>query len=237
MKTNYSNPKHVAIVMDGNGRWASKKYYPRNVGHIKGAKVVKNIINVCIYENIRFLTLFAFSTENWFRPEKEIIFLMKIFTKTLKYELINIIRSGIKLKFIGNLNKFNKYLRDLIFYAENKTINNSKITLTIAVNYGGRWDITNAVKSMLNSKSCIIKRTNYINEKIFKKYLSMSWAPDPDLFIRTGGEKRISNFIIWNLVYTELYFTNQCWPEFNKESLYKAFEWYKKRERRFGCLK
>ncbi|AWD32428.1 Isoprenyl transferase [Candidatus Kinetoplastibacterium sorsogonicusi] len=231
-----SIPKHLAIIMDGNGRWALKKSLSRHSGHLEGVHTVHKIIKDCLHYKVKYLTLFAFSSENWRRPIEEITNLITIFINVLKAEMDRITDSGICFNVIGNLSVLDINLRKLILEATNKTLNNKKLYLTLAINYGGRWDILQAIKSMLSNNKDIHKNMDIIDEKFFSNYLSMSWAPDPDLIIRTGGEQRISNFLIWNLAYTEIYFTNKFWPEFNSIDLELALNWYSTRERRFGGL-
>ncbi|AGF48323.1 undecaprenyl diphosphate synthase [Candidatus Kinetoplastibacterium oncopeltii TCC290E] len=234
MLINKQLPKHVAIVMDGNGRWANKRLLPRSSGHFKGVRSVGQIIDRVSQLDIRYLTLFAFSSENWRRPADEIEYLMNLFIKTLENEVDRLVDKGINLRIIGDINGFGKYLQDLIKSVICKTSHNNNLYLTIAANYGGRWDILQAVKKMLKKEPDILDNIDNINEDIMSRYLSMPWAPEPDLLIRTGGERRISNFLIWQLAYTELYFTDICWPDFGSNELEEAFRWYLTRERRFG---
>lgn len=229
-------PRHLAIIMDGNGRWATNRFLPRKAGHLEGVKTVSKVIDDCLRCGIKYLTLFAFSSENWKRPITEVSILIEIFINVLKSETNKMIEHDICFHVIGDLAPLNKTLTNLIIDAENKTINNNKLHLTLAINYGGRWDILQAVKAMILDNVNIINDFNKINEKFFSKYLAMSWAPDPDLIIRTGGEQRISNFLIWNFAYTELYFVDKFWPEFNSNDLELAFNWYSKRKRRFGGI-
>ncbi|WBF65839.1 MAG: di-trans,poly-cis-decaprenylcistransferase [Candidatus Kinetoplastibacterium crithidii] len=238
MSTNLSIPKHVAIVMDGNGRWASSRFLPRSSGHLKGIKSAVSIINKSMQLGTKYLTLFAFSSENWNRPPEEISNLINLFTRTLENKVDRLISEGICFNVIGDLKAFNYDLQELINYAVQKTSDNKRFYLTVAVNYGGRWDILQAIKLMFIDKDNFSFQRNLhdLNINNFSHYLSMSWAPDPDLLIRTGGEKRISNFLIWQLAYTELYFTDIYWPDFTPLDLEKAFEWYKTRERRFGKI-
>ncbi|UOF93908.1 MAG: di-trans,poly-cis-decaprenylcistransferase [Bordetella sp.] len=231
---NQAIPKHVAIIMDGNGRWATRRFLPRTSGHEKGIDSILQIVHSCKNLGVKYLTLFAFSSENWRRPEKEISILMNLFMKTLESEIGELARKGIRLNIIGDISGFDYKLQESILNAQNKTITNHQMYLTIAANYGGRWDILQAMQSLLLTEPLLAKNPKLINEKNLSRYLAMSWAPEPDLFIRTGGEKRISNFLIWQLAYTELYFTNIFWPDFNAKELEMIFEWYRNRERRFG---
>ncbi|AFZ82737.1 polyprenyl diphosphate synthase [Candidatus Kinetoplastidibacterium crithidiae] len=238
MSTNLAAPKHLAIIMDGNGRWASSRFLPRSSGHVKGIKSAISIINKSMQLGTKYLTLFAFSSENWNRPPEEVSNLISLFAKTLENKVDRLIAEGICFNVIGDTTAFNYDLQELINYAVRKTSGNKRFYLTVAANYGGHWDILQAIKLMIFDKdNSLFQRNNhnlYIND--FSRYLSMSWAPNPDLLIRTGGEKRISNFLIWQLAYTELYFTDIYWPDFTPLDLERAFEWYKTRERRFGKI-
>ncbi|MBW0454375.1 MAG: di-trans,poly-cis-decaprenylcistransferase [Candidatus Kinetoplastibacterium crithidii] len=235
---NLSIPKHVAVVMDGNGRWASSRFLPRSSGHVKGIKSAISIINKSIQLGTKYLTLFAFSSENWNRPPEEISNLINLFTRTLEKQVDRLMTEGICFHVIGDITAFNYDLQELINYAVRKTADNKRFYLTVAANYGGHWDILQAIKLMLIDKENFLfeRGCHNLNINDFNRYLSMSWAPDPDLLIRTGGEKRISNFLIWQLAYTELYFTDIYWPDFTPLDLEKAFEWYRTRERRFGKI-
>ncbi|AFZ83633.1 undecaprenyl diphosphate synthase [Candidatus Kinetoplastibacterium blastocrithidii TCC012E] len=234
MLSNKKLPRHVAIVMDGNGRWANKRFLPRSSGHFKGVSSVGQIIDKVTQLDIRYLTLFAFSSENWRRPADEIEYLMSLFIKTLENEVDRMIDKGINLRIVGDITVFGSYLQDLIKSVIYKTSHNNSLYLTIAANYGGRWDILQAIKKMLIKEPDVLNNIDLINEELLSSYLSMSWAPEPDLLIRTGGEKRLSNFLIWQLAYTELYFTDIYWPDFGSNELEEAFRWYCSRERRFG---
>lgn len=224
-------PDHVAVIMDGNGRWAKKRFLPRFAGHAKGVELVREMVRACLERNIRFLTLFAFSSENWRRPQEEVTLLMQLFVKALEQEVEKLDRNGVRLRIIGDLSRFDQPLRTLIHEAEARTAENSRLDLTVAANYGGRWDVMQAVNRMLATQP--EKRDGW-NEADLEPYLSMEYAPEPDLFIRTGGEERISNFLLWQLAYTELYFTDTLWPEFNTVEFDKAILSYQQRERRFG---
>lgn len=224
-------PRHIAIIMDGNGRWANKRHFPRVMGHKRGVETVREMVKSCIERGIEYLTLFAFSSENWRRPKEEVSFLMQLFVLALEKEARKLHQNGVRLKVIGDLSRFEPHLVDLVRNSETLTANNSKLTLTIAANYGGRWDIMQAMQTMLKARPELV---NGFEECDLQPYLSMPYAPEPDLFIRTGGEQRISNFLLWQLAYTELYFTNELWPDFNAAELDKAIHSYQQRERRFG---
>ena len=224
-------PQHVAIIMDGNGRWARKRYMPRVAGHKRGVETVRGSVRYCLEHGIGYLTLFAFSSENWRRPEEEVSLLMQLFVHALKHEVDKLDQNGVRLKVVGDLSRFDPELRALIIASEARTAGNSKLTLTIAANYGGRWDILQAVNRLAVAHP---ERGGEWSESELTPYLSMSYAPEPDLFIRTGGEERISNFLLWQLAYTEFYFTETLWPEFGSSAFAKAVSSYQQRERRFG---
>jgi undecaprenyl diphosphate synthase len=217
--------------MDGNGRWAKKRFLPRVAGHRRGLEAVREIVSSCAESGVEFLTLFAFSSENWRRPKDEISFLMELFMIALKQEVAKLHKNNICLKVIGDLSSFESGLVDLIKQGEETTASNTGLTLTIAANYGGRWDILQAVNRMVSDRP--EKHGNYC-EADLAPYLALSYAPEPDLFIRTGGEQRISNFLLWQLAYTEFFFSDELWPDFDKASLGRAFESFCSRERRFG---
>ena len=224
-------PRHVAIIMDGNGRWAKSRSLPRIVGHKNGIEAVRTAVKACIERGVSYLTLFAFSSENWRRPTEEVSYLMQLFITVLKQEVIKLHENGIRFKVIGDLTKFEPKIIEFIRNGEEMTAANTRLTLTIAANYGGRWDIVQAIRKMHVQNSKLIK--NFVEEDL-SKHFAMNYAPEPDLFIRTGGEQRISNFLLWDLAYTELYFTNILWPDFNAGSLDLAIQSYQQRERRFG---
>ena len=226
-----SVPRHVAIIMDGNGRWARRRLLPRVAGHKRGVEAVRATIRRCIERGISYLTLFAFSSENWRRPEDEVSFLMQLFIRALEEEVAKLHENNIRFRVIGDLSRFDSRLVRLIDRAEKMTSSNDTLTLTIAANYGGRWDILQAVERMLADSP--EKRQGFCEEDI-ARYLALDHAPEPDLFIRTGGEQRISNFLLWQLAYTELYFTDRLWPEFDAGALDEAIASYGRRERRFG---
>ena len=224
-------PRHVAIIMDGNGRWAKSRSLPRIVGHKNGIEAVRAAVKACIERGVSYLTLFAFSSENWRRPTEEVSYLMQLFITVLKQEVIKLHENGIRFKVIGDLTKFEPKIIEFIRNGEEMTAANTRLTLTIAANYGGRWDIMRAVRKMHMQDQKLI--TNFVEEDL-SQHFAMNYAPEPDLFIRTGGEQRISNFLLWDLAYTELYFTNTLWPDFNAASLDLAIQSYQQRERRFG---
>lgn len=224
-------PRHVAVIMDGNGRWAKKRFLPRVAGHVKGVELVREMVRACLEQGIQYLTLFAFSSENWRRPQEEVTLLMQLFVKALEQEVEKLHRNGVRLRVIGDLARFEPRLQDLISKAQEQTAGNARLDLTIAANYGGRWDIMQAVNQMLAAQPD--KRDGW-QEADLDPYLSMSYAPEPDLFIRTGGEERISNFLLWQLAYTELYFTPTLWPDFDAAEFGKAIASFQQRERRFG---
>ena len=224
-------PSHVAVIMDGNGRWAKKRFLPRVAGHVKGVELVREMVRACLERGIQYLTLFAFSSENWRRPQEEVSLLMQLFVKALEQEVEKLDRNGVRLRVVGDLVRFEPRLQALIREAEATTQNNSRLDLTIAANYGGRWDIIQAMNRLLADRA---PGKNVIEEGDLDPYLSMNYAPEPDLFIRTGGEQRISNFLLWQLAYTELYFTDTLWPDFDTAAFDKAIASYQQRERRFG---
>ncbi len=217
--------------MDGNGRWAKKRLLPRVAGHQRGVECLRETVKACGALGVEYLTVFAFSSENWRRPADEVSFLMQLFLKMLQREVSKLHENNIKLKVIGDLARFDDELNRHIRDAENLTVNNTGLTLTIAANYGGRWDIMNATRAMLKSRPELMDN---FSEADLEPYLSMHYAPEPDLFIRTGGEQRISNFLLWQLAYTELYFTETLWPAFDRTELEAAINSYQQRERRFG---
>ena len=224
-------PRHIAIIMDGNGRWARRRMMPRVAGHARGVESVRNVIRACIDKGVDFLTLFAFSSENWRRPADEVSFLMQLFLKSLQKEIDRLHENGIRFRVVGDISPFDGSLVTLIREAEARTADNKRLTLSIAANYGGRWDIMQAMHRMLAAHP---ERRDEFGEADLTPYLALSDAPEPDLFIRTGGEQRISNFLLWQLAYSELYFTDTLWPDFDEKALGVALESYGKRERRFG---
>jgi undecaprenyl diphosphate synthase len=224
-------PRHVAIIMDGNGRWAKKRFLPRVAGHRKGVETVREVIRACIERGVEYLTLFAFSSENWRRPPEEVSLLMQLFVVALEQEVTKLHENEIRFRLIGDISRFDARLQELIAHAEQLTAGNARLTLSIAANYGGRWDILNAANRMLSEHP---ERAAGFSEDDLRPYLSLGDAPEPDLFIRTGGERRISNFLLWQLAYTELYFTDTLWPDFDTHSFDSAISSFRARERRFG---
>ncbi len=224
-------PRHIAIIMDGNGRWAKQRFLPRIAGHKRGVEAVRSAVRTCAERGVEHLTLFAFSSENWRRPMEEVKFLMQLFVHALESEVTKLHENNIRFQVIGDLSRFDERIVNLIQEAEEKTKNNQKLTLTIAANYGGRWDILQAVNRMVRNAPS--KALDYVEADLVP-YLAMGSAPEPDLFIRTGGETRISNFLLWQLAYTELYFTDLLWPDFNAAALDAAIVSYQQRERRYG---
>lgn len=227
-------PKHIAIIMDGNGRWAKKRNKMRVFGHRAGVEAVRNVVTACGESGVKVLTLFAFSSENWRRPEKEVGLLMDLFMTVLKSEAKKLKKNNVQLRVIGDLTAFSEKLQNRIIEAEELTKDNDGLVLNIAANYGGRWDITNALKKVAQDVKQGKLAVDDICEEKLSDYLSFTGLPEPDLFIRTGGEERISNFLLWHLAYTELYFTDVLWPDFDKEEFNKAIESFSKRQRRFG---
>jgi undecaprenyl diphosphate synthase len=224
-------PRHIAIIMDGNGRWARQRLLPRVAGHRRGVETVRDVIRSCIAQGVEYLTLFAFSSENWRRPADEVGFLMQLFLRALENEVAKLHENGIRFRVIGDLSRFEGRIVQLIRDAEGLTAGNTRLTLTIAANYGGRWDIAQAVQKMLQARP--ESALGFAPEEL-TPHLSMAYAPEPDLFIRTGGEQRVSNFLLWQLAYTEFYFIDTLWPDFGEDALAAAVRSYQSRERRFG---
>jgi len=226
-------PRHVAIIMDGNGRWSKQRMLPRVAGHHRGVEAVRNTVRAAIERGIEYLTLFAFSSENWRRPADEVSILMDLFLRSLEQEVAKLHDNGIRFKTIGDLSAFNPRIRDLVAAAEAMTAGNTRLTLTVAANYGGRWDIAQAAQRFFAAHP---QRAagEPMSPDALEPFLSLSYAPEPDLFIRTGGEERISNFLLWQLAYSELYFTDMLWPDFDAAALDAAIASYRARERRFG---
>ena len=223
-------PRHVAIIMDGNGRWAKRRLMPRVAGHRKGVEALRGVIRACAGRGISHLTVFAFSSENWRRPQEEVTLLMELFMRALENEVAKLHENGIRFRVIGDLSGFSERIQTLIRDAQTLTGNNTRLTFTVAANYGGRWDVAQAVKKLLAEGAT----AEQIDEDALSRHLSMAGEPEPDLFIRTGGEQRISNFLLWQLAYTELYFTEALWPDFDAKQLDAAIASYRARERRFG---
>lgn len=227
-------PRHVAIVMDGNGRWAKKRFQPRLMGHRKGVESVRMVIRECAKAGVECLTLFAFSSENWKRPAEEVSGLMSLFMNALEKEADALVRNNVVLTFIGDRSGFSEALQAKIRQVEGKTAQCSGLRLLIAANYGGRWDIVEATRQLATQVAAGTLMPDAITEQVLQAALSTQQLPEPDLFIRTGGEQRISNFLMWQLAYSELYFTEVLWPEFSSDDLKTAFAVYVKRQRRFG---
>lgn len=227
-------PQHVAIIMDGNGRWAENRGLMRVEGHAAGIESVKTVMKCCLDAHIPILSLFAFSSENWMRPAQEVDFLMHLFLETLKAEIDSLHNNKICLRFSGNIEGLSTAIQEQIHYAEQLTANNQALMVNLALNYGGRWDIVQAVQRIAKEVQIGRLDIDSINEQSFGQYLSTCGLPDPDLFIRTSGEWRISNFFLWQLAYTELYCTSTLWPDFTKEEFEKALTSFENRERRYG---
>jgi undecaprenyl diphosphate synthase len=233
LRASREDPRHVAIVMDGNGRWARRRFLPRVAGHRRGLEAVREVVRACRERRIGYLTLFAFSSENWHRPADEVSYLMELFTLALEDEVSKLHEHGIRFRVIGDLSRFSQRLTELIARAEQLTRENTGLTLTVAANYGGRWDVVQAVNRMLAERPPV---EGAISEPDLAPYLALGYAPEPDLFIRTGGEQRISNFLLWQIAYTELYFTDTLWPDFDAAAFEEALAAYRRRERRFGRI-
>lgn len=228
-------PQHVVIIMDGNGRWAKSRNLPRIAGHRAGVNALKGIVRVTAQKGIRALTVYAFSSENWKRPGTEVSLLMELFMTSLQKSLDDLNRNGVRLRFIGDISAFPQKLQALIRNSEKATEENTALELNVAINYGGRWDITHTFRILAEKITSGEIRVEDINESLIDAHVCLADLPEPDLFIRTGGEQRISNYLLWQLAYTELYFTDCLWPDFNPEEFEKALAWYASRERRFGC--
>ncbi len=220
--------------MDGNGRWAKKRFLPRFAGHQAGLETVRRLVKYCAQENIEVLTLFAFSSENWRRPQEEVSLLMQLFITALQREVQKLHKNNVKLRVIGAREAFPNQLQEYIAQAEQLTAQNTGLTLVIAANYGGRWDITQAAQRMAREIQQGTLQVETLNEQQFKQYLCLADLPEPDLFIRTGGEQRVSNFLLWQLAYTEMYFTDTLWPDFDQAAFQQALHSFSTRQRRFG---
>jgi undecaprenyl diphosphate synthase len=227
-------PRHIAIIMDGNGRWAKQRMLPRVAGHRRGVEAVREVVKACMERGVQYLTLFAFSTENWRRPADEVSILMDLFVRALDQEVGKLHKNGIRLRVAGDLTRFDARIRDLIVAGEALTATNPGLTLTIAANYGGRWDIAQAARRYFSLHPEALRGEVEFAPEALDPFLAMAYAPEPDLFIRTGGEQRVSNFLLWQLAYAELYFTDRLWPDFDTAALVAAIDWYRQRERRFG---
>jgi len=227
-------PQHIAIIMDGNGRWAKNRHQPRFMGHRAGVKSVENIVKYCAEIGVDVLSLFAFSSENWKRPTKEVSLLMELFALSLKQQAKRLHKNNIRLKIIGDISKFSTSLQKQITQAQQLTENNTGLTINIAANYGGHWDITQSFRQLAEKVKSGELEPDAITEQMISSGLTTADLPEPDLFIRTGGEQRVSNFMLWQLAYTEFFFTDTLWPDFNSEELDNAITSFFQRERRFG---
>ena len=226
-------PRHVAIIMDGNGRWATARHLPRVAGHSRGVDAVRAVIEQAGRRGVEYLTLFAFSSENWKRPQDEVSTLMRLFVSALQKEVGKLSENGVRMRVVGDLNSFDRQLQTLILDAERQTMHNTRLQLTICASYGGRWDIVQAVRSLLAAADPQVLAPT-LTEQQLAGHLGLAFAPDPDLLIRTGGEQRISNFLLWQCAYSELYFTHTLWPDFDAAAFDAALAWFATRERRFG---
>jgi undecaprenyl diphosphate synthase len=229
-----SIPRHIAIIMDGNGRWANKRLLPRVAGHRKGVEAVRATVRASIALGVEYLTLFAFSSENWRRPADEVSILMELFARALDVEVAKLHSNGIRFKVVGDTSRFDRRIRELVAAGEAMTAANTRLTFTVAANYGGRWDIAQAARRYFSANPEALRADMPLVPEALEPFLAMAYAPEPDLFIRTGGEKRISNFLLWQLTYTELYFTDLLWPDFDAAALDVAIESFGSRERRYG---
>ena len=227
-------PRHVAVIMDGNGRWAKRRALPRHLGHRAGVKAVRAAVEGCARRGVEALTLFAFSSENWRRPEEEVTRLMELFVESMEKEVDELHGNGIRLRFIGDLSALKPHLRESIAAAEARTAGNARMTLFVAISYGGRWDIVQGVRRLAGQVAAGTLAPEAIDEACISRELMLGEVVDPDLFIRTGGEHRVSNFLLWNLAYTELYFCDCLWPDFDDAEIERAFRHFAARQRRFG---
>ena len=227
-------PSHIAVIMDGNGRWAKKRDKPRTFGHQSALKATRGIVKHCVELGIESLTLYAFSSENWRRPQKEITVLMDLFLRALQNEIKPLHENGVRVRFIGDLHVFSDSLQQQICDSEQLTQTNDAMNLNIAINYGGRWDIVEATRRLAAQVKCGEIEVQDIDEFRFANHLSTRALPDPDLMIRTSGEQRLSNYLLWQLAYTEFYFTEVLWPDFDKAELQRAIAWFGRRQRRYG---
>ena len=227
-------PRHVAIIMDGNGRWAKKRFMPRFLGHRAGVKALRTVVELCDDLGIGSLTVFAFSSENWRRPGKEVSFIMDLFISSLEKEIKELHEKNIQMNFIGERSLFSQKMQDCMQYAESLTRNNTRLKFNMALNYGGQWDIVQACRKLAQRVEQGGLKASDIDAGLFKQQLSLAEQPEPDLFIRSGGEQRISNFLLWQLAYCEMYFTEVLWPDFDKTEFEKSLQWFEGRQRRFG---
>lgn len=236
VKSKGNIPHHIAIIMDGNGRWAKKRSLPRVAGHRKGVEVVRDIVEGCADLGVKFLTLYTFSTENWNRPKDEVSTLMRLIVKSLKDETDELDANNVRLTTIGDTNSLPDIVRNELFAACNRTAGNTKMTLNLALSYSGRWELVEAVKDITNQVISGKLKSEDISEEIISQHLSTSQIPDPDLLIRSGGEFRISNFLLWQIAYSEIFISDVLWPDFKTKHLVEAIKDYQKRERRFGLV-
>jgi undecaprenyl diphosphate synthase len=227
-------PRHIAIIMDGNGRWAKQRFLPRVAGHKRGVETVRNLVRASIERGVEYLTLFAFSSENWRRPAEEVSLLKGMFLNALEQEIERLHKNRIRLKVVGDLSGFGSHIGELAAAGEALTADHTRLTLTIAASYGGRWDIVQAARTYFQAHPEALDAQAPVSPEAIEPYLSMAYAPEPDLFIRTGGEKRVSNFLLGQMAYTEFYFTDTLWPDFDTQALDAAIASYQQRERRFG---
>lgn len=227
-------PRHIAIIMDGNGRWAKKRHLPRVAGHRAGVEAVRRVVEACAERGVAALTLFAFSSENWRRPAQEVGLLMELFLTALQRETRSLHKNNVRLRIIGDRHALGEKLQQTIAEAEHLTAANTGLNVTIAANYGGRWDVVQAARRIADEVRSGALDSQAVDEQRFGQYLALSGLPEPDLFIRTGGEQRISNFLLWQLAYTELLFTDIPWPDFDEAALDAALASFASRERRFG---
>ncbi|MFB3076627.1 MAG: polyprenyl diphosphate synthase [Lysobacterales bacterium] len=234
MRSDSGIPAHIAIVMDGNGRWALQRNRPRSMGHNAGLKALRSVIEHCGKLGVRELTVFAFSSENWGRPEPEVSRLMDLFMRALDRETRELNENNVRIRFIGDVGAFSSALQQKIHRAQAQTAGNTRMTFNVAVNYGGRWDIVQATRKLAEDCSRGLIKPEDINEELLAKQICLNQSKDPDLLIRTGGEMRISNFLLWQFAYTELHFTPTLWPDFGPECLDQAITFFQSRERRFG---
>lgn len=234
MKSDPNIPVHVAVIMDGNGRWARKRMLPRHAGHRSGVAAVRKTVEVSAQRGVQFLTLFAFSSENWKRPRQEVNKLMGLFGEALQREVDELHRNKVRLEFIGARNRLQSPLLDKIGAAEEQTRDNTGLRLQVAVDYGGRWDIVQAARHLAEKTKNGTISADQIDDDRFAAELALGGLPDPDLLIRTGGEQRISNFLLWNLAYAELWFCDTLWPDFGEKQLDEALDYFARRERRYG---
>lgn len=227
-------PQHIAVIMDGNGRWARKRALPRIAGHRKGGDAVRKLIKLCSNKKISWLTVFAFSSENWRRPQQEVDRLMDLFVQALDKDIKELHKNNVRFQVIGNIESLSQSISQRIKKSEELTTDNTGMVFTVALNYGGRWDISEACRKLVLDVVENKLDVASISADVLEKYLSTNGLPDPDLFIRTGGEKRISNFLLWQLAYSELYFTDVLWPDFGEKELQKALDSFSRRQRRYG---